>query len=75
MIFREKLENRRKRATLGFIISANGFTRTFFDEDLRNTKSDLLIIPIELNTIVEIIKQQKDFTEALQKLYIDATTR
>ncbi len=29
VIFREKLENRRKRATLGFIISANGFTRTF----------------------------------------------
>lgn len=74
VIFREKLENRRGRATLGFIISANGFTKTFYDEDLRNTKSNLLIIPVELKTIVEIIEQQKDFTEELQRLYVAATT-
>ena len=74
VVFREKLENRRGRATLGFFVSANGFTKTFYDEDLRNTKSNLLIIPIELKTIIEIIERQKDFTEELQRLYVAATT-
>ena len=33
--FREKLENRRGRAKLGFFISGKGFARTFGQEDLR----------------------------------------
>lgn len=73
--FREKLENRRGRAKLGFFVSVKGFAKTFMLEDLRNSKADLLIVPIDLKQIVEIIENQKNFTAELQKLYVDATTK
>lgn len=72
--FREKLENRRGRAKLGFFISAKGFARTFGLEDLRNSKADLLIVPIELRHLIEMIEKQLNYTDELQKLYINATT-
>ncbi|MDC2215919.1 conserved hypothetical protein [uncultured Dysgonomonas sp.] len=73
--FREKLENRRGRAKLGFFVSVKGFAKTFMLEDLRNSKADLLIVPIDLNQIVEIIENQKNYTGELQKLYVEATTK
>lgn len=73
--FREKLENRRGRAKLGFFVSVKGFAKTFMLEDLRNSKADLLIVPIDLKQIVEIIENQKNFTAELQKLYVDAITK
>jgi len=73
--FREKLENRRGRAKLGFFISGRGFARTFGLEDLRNSKADLLIVPIDLKQLVDIIETQKDYSTELQKLYVQATTK
>lgn len=73
--FREKLENRRGRAKLGFFVSTNGFAKTFTLEDMRNSKADLLIVPIDLGQIINIIETSDDFTEELQTLYVDATTR
>ena len=73
--FREKLENRRGRAKLGFFVSTNGFAKTFTLEDMRNSKADLLIVPIDLEQIINIIETSDDFTEELQTLYVDATTK
>jgi len=73
--FREKLENRRGRAKLGFFISGRGFARTFGLEDLRNSKADLLIVPIDLKQLIDIIEARKDYTNELQKLYVHATTK
>jgi hypothetical protein len=71
--FREKLENRRGRAKLGFFISGKGFTKTFGLEDLRNSKADLLIVPIDLQHMIYMIEKQLNYTEELQKLYVQAT--
>lgn len=73
--FREKLENRRGRAKLGFFVSVKGFAKTFSLEDMRNSKADLLIVPIDLKQVISIIETQNNFTEELQKLYVDATTK
>jgi hypothetical protein len=73
--FREKLENRRGRAKLGFFISGKGFAKTFGFEDLRNSKADLLIVPIYLEHLLEMIEKQLDYTNELQKLYVQATTQ
>lgn len=73
--FREKLENRRGRAKLGFFISGKGFAKTFGLEDLRNSKADLLIIPVELKQLIDIIEKKLNYTDELQKLYVQATTK
>lgn len=73
--FREKLENRRGRAKLGFFISGKGFAKTFGLEDLRNSKADLLIVPVDLKQLIEIIENQKNYSDELQKLYVQATTK
>lgn len=73
--FREKLENRRGRAKLGFFISGKGFAKTFGLEDLRNSKADLLIVPIDLKHLIEIIEKQLNYADELQKLYVDAITK
>jgi len=72
--FREKLENRRGRAKLGFFIS-KAFAKTFGLEDLRNSKADLLIVPIVLEHLIEMIEKQLNYTDELQKLYVQATTQ
>ncbi len=46
VIFREKLENRNRRSSLGFLISWNGFTSTVTKEMLRGSKGETLIVPI-----------------------------
>jgi len=46
VIFREKLENRKRRCSLGFLISWNGLTATVTKEMLRGSKEELLIVPM-----------------------------
>lgn len=46
VIFREKLENRNRRCTLGFLISWNGFATTVTKEMLRGSREDILIVPV-----------------------------
>lgn len=46
VIFREKLENRNRRCTLGFLISWNGFAGTVTKEMLRGSREDILTVPV-----------------------------
>lgn len=46
VIFREKLENRNRRSSLGFLISWNGFASTVTKEMLRGSREETLIVPI-----------------------------
>ena len=46
VVFREKLENRNQRCSLGFLISWNGFTGTVTKELLRGSREELLIVPV-----------------------------
>jgi hypothetical protein len=46
VIFREKIENRNKRCSLGFLISWNGFTGTISKEMLRGSREETLIVPL-----------------------------
>lgn len=46
VIFREKLENRNRRCTLGFLIAWNGFATTVTKEMLRGSREDILIVPV-----------------------------
>jgi 5S rRNA maturation endonuclease (ribonuclease M5) len=73
--FKEKLANRRGRAKLGFFISGKGFAKTFGLEDLRNSKDDLLIVPIDLKQIINILENHGDHSKELQNLYVAATTK
>ena len=70
--FREKLINRRGRAKLGFFISGLGYAKTFFDEDLRNSKDDILIVPIEVEEIIDVLSNGKSVQEFIEKKYINA---
>jgi len=46
VIFREKLENRKRRCSLGFLISWNGFATTVTKEMLRGSREETLIVPV-----------------------------
>jgi hypothetical protein len=70
--FREKLINRRGRAKLGFFISGLGYAKTFFDEDLRNSKDDILIVPLLVAEIVDVLSNGKSVQEFIEQKYIDA---
>jgi hypothetical protein len=47
VLFREKLENRKRRCSLGFLVSWNGFAGTFAKELLRGSREETLVVPIE----------------------------
>jgi Restriction endonuclease len=46
VLFRQKLENRSRRCTLGFLISWNGFADTVTKEMLRGSREEVLIVPM-----------------------------
>lgn len=46
VIFREKIENRNQRCSLGFLISWNGFATTVTKEMLRGSREETLTVPI-----------------------------
>lgn len=64
VIFREKLENRNRRSSLGVIISWNGFADTVTKEMLRGSREDILIIPLTGKEIRAAVRD-KDFTKTL----------
>ena len=71
VIFKEKIENRRSRCTLGFLISWNGFTDTFTKEMLRGSREQVLVIPIDGKDIILAIQKQA-FAQALLYAFDDA---
>lgn len=46
VVFRAKLENRKRRCSLGFLVSWNGFADTFTSEMLRGSREETLVVPI-----------------------------
>lgn len=70
VIFKEKIENRSNRCTLGFLISWNGFAETVTKEMLRGSHDQALVIPIDGEAIKNGIKDG-DF----QKVLFDAWHR
>jgi hypothetical protein len=64
VIFREKVENRNRRCTLGFLISWNGFAATVSKEMLRGSREDILIVPITGKELRSAVREG-DFTKIL----------
>ena len=64
VIFREKVENRNRRCSLGFLISWNGFTSTVTKEMLRGSREETLIIPMTGEDIRTGVRDQA-FTKTL----------
>ncbi|MDB4889231.1 MAG: hypothetical protein JWL61_1086 [Gemmatimonadetes bacterium] len=62
--FREKVLNRRTRASLGFLISWNGFARTVDKELLRGSRESAVIVPITGKEIRSAIRSA-EFTSLL----------
>ncbi|MEY2363151.1 DNA (cytosine-5-)-methyltransferase [Lysinibacillus capsici] len=71
VIFKNKIENRRGRVGLGFFISWNGFTTTFNYEDLRSSKEDIVIIPINGSQIKEAINSE-NIEEYIKEWFTEA---
>lgn len=46
VIFRDKIESRKRRCSLGFLISWNGFATTVTKEMLRGSREETLIVPV-----------------------------
>jgi hypothetical protein len=64
VIFREKMENRNRRCTLGFLVSWNGFTTTVTKEMLRGSHEQTLIVPITGKEIRHAVRTE-DFDTVL----------
>ncbi len=72
VLFRDKIKNRRGRAKLGFFISWNGFKRTFNLADLRTSQDDILIVPLDGDSIIQSVNDG-DFGSNL-KTWINRAT-
>ena len=71
VIFKEKVENRSKRATLGILISWNGFKTTLTKEMLRGSREETLIVPISGKDIRDAVRGN-DFAAILAKCWDQA---
>lgn len=56
VVFKEKIENRKGRCTLGFLVSWNGFKETVTKEMLRSSHEQMLVIPIDGKQIREAVR-------------------
>lgn len=64
VIFHEKMQNRSRRCSLGFLVSWNGFTETVTKEMLRGSREELLVVPLTGSDIRAAVRDG-DFTAAL----------
>ncbi len=70
VLFKEKMENRRGRCRLGFLICTEDFAETVEKESLRSSSGDLLVVPINsegLRQTVETDDRSKLLIEFVQK--------
>jgi hypothetical protein len=63
--FRSKMENRKGRCSLGFLISWNGFADTITKEMLRGSHERLLIVPIDGSQIQDAVRDDSFFNVIL----------
>jgi hypothetical protein len=68
VIFKEKIENRSRRSTLGFLISWNGFKTTLTKELLRGSREETLVVPITGKDVREAVRKN-DFSALLTKCW------
>jgi hypothetical protein len=73
VIFREKLENRNRRSSLGFLISWNGFTSIVTKEMLRGSREETLIVPVTGQEIRAAVRSG-DFLKELVACWDRAVT-
>lgn len=73
VIFKEKVENRSSRCSIGFLISWNGFAQTFTKEMLRGSREQTLVIPIDGEAIKKAIREDS-FEKAIIDAWHDAVT-
>jgi hypothetical protein len=73
VIFREKIENRNRRCSLGFLISWNGFAKTVGKELLRGTRQDTLIVLLDGKQIRGAVRDG-NFVHVLLTAWNDAVT-
>lgn len=73
VIFREKIENRNRRCSLGFLISWNGFAKTVTKELLRGSREGTLIVILEGKAIRAAVLDG-NFIEVLLAAWNDAVT-
>lgn len=64
VLFKQKVENRTRRCSIGFLISWNGFTVTVTKEMLRGSREDVLIVPITGEDIRHAVRT-RDFAKVL----------
>lgn len=56
VVFKEKIENRKGRCTLGFLVSWNGFKETVTKEMLRASHEHLLVVPMDGEQIRDAVR-------------------
>ncbi len=56
VVFKEKIENRKGRCTLGFLVSWNGFKETVTKEMLRSSHEQLLVVPLDGKQIRDAVR-------------------
>jgi hypothetical protein len=64
VIFKEKIANRGRRSTLGFLVSWNGFSDTVTKEMLRGSREEILVVPISGEDIRSGVRS-RDFARVL----------
>jgi hypothetical protein len=73
VIFKEKVENRKSRCSLGFLISWNGFADTVTKEMLRGSREQALVIPLDGDDIKRAIRKN-DIEAVLAEAWDKAIT-
>jgi len=71
VIFKEKVENRSQRCSLGYLISWNGFAETLTKEMLRGSRERTLIVPITGEQVRQAVGGGK-FAEELHGAWLAA---
>ena len=71
VVFREKVENRRTRCSLGFLVSWNGFTETITKEMLRGSRERTMIVPLDGMRVRNAVKSNS-FTDCILKAWDEA---
>jgi hypothetical protein len=73
VLFKEKIENRSNRCSLGFLISWNGFKSTVTKEMLRGSREPTLVVPITREDVRAAVRDN-NFTDVLALCWQKAST-
>lgn len=71
VLFKEKIENRSGRSTLGFLVSWNGFAETFTRESLRGSRAKILVVPLSGQQIKQAVAEN-NFEKCLYNAWYEA---